>query len=80
MEERREREEEGEGGRGTVREEPSELTTEEERTGMNRGRGEEREQEAISLCSLTVLSDIFGPHDNWHLEDSHVIPGLIHKM
>lgn len=24
--------------------------------------------------------DIFGPHDNWNLQDSHVIPGLIHKL
>lgn len=27
-----------------------------------------------------VYSDIFGPHDNWNLQDSHVIPGLIHKL
>jgi hypothetical protein len=30
--------------------------------------------------NLVFFSDVFGPHDNWHLEDSHVIPGLIHKM
>lgn len=26
-----------------------------------------------------VPTNVFGPHDNFHLEDSHVIPGLIHK-
>ena len=27
-----------------------------------------------------IPTNIYGPHDNYHLEDSHVIPGLIHKM
>lgn len=26
-----------------------------------------------------IPTNIFGPHDNYNLEDSHVIPGLIHK-
>jgi len=26
-----------------------------------------------------IPTNIFGPHDNFHLKDSHVIPGLIHK-
>eukprot|EP01012_Entosiphon_sulcatum_P005847 TRINITY_DN12697_c0_g1_i1.p1 TRINITY_DN12697_c0_g1~~TRINITY_DN12697_c0_g1_i1.p1 ORF type:complete len:324 (+),score=51.03 TRINITY_DN12697_c0_g1_i1:29-973(+) len=26
-----------------------------------------------------IPTNIFGSHDNFHLEDSHVIPGLIHK-
>jgi len=32
-------------------------------------------------CHFTSIipTNIFGPHDNWNLEDSHVIPGLIHK-
>lgn len=32
-------------------------------------------------CKFTsiVPTNIFGPHDNYDLEDSHVIPGLIHK-
>jgi GDP-L-fucose synthase len=32
-------------------------------------------------CNFTsvVPTNIYGPHDNWNLEDSHVIPGLIHK-
>jgi GDP-L-fucose synthase len=32
-------------------------------------------------CNFTsvIPTNIFGPHDNFHLEDSHVIPGLIHK-
>jgi len=32
-------------------------------------------------CKFTTVipTNIFGPHDNYHLEDSHVIPGLIHK-
>lgn len=32
-------------------------------------------------CHFTsvIPTNIFGPHDNFDLEDSHVIPGLIHK-
>jgi len=32
-------------------------------------------------CNYTagIPTNIFGPHDNYDLEDSHVIPGLIHK-
>ena len=26
-----------------------------------------------------IPTNVFGPHDNYNLEDSHVIPGLIHK-
>jgi GDP-L-fucose synthase len=26
-----------------------------------------------------IPTNIYGPHDNFHLNDSHVIPGLIHK-
>merc|ERR1712070_924179 len=26
-----------------------------------------------------IPTNIYGPYDNFHLEDSHVIPGLIHK-
>jgi GDP-L-fucose synthase len=33
-------------------------------------------------CNFTsvIPTNIYGPHDNFHLEDSHVIPGLIHKL
>jgi len=33
-------------------------------------------------CKFTsvVPSNVYGAHDNYHLEDSHVIPGLIHKF
>lgn len=33
-------------------------------------------------CNFTsvIPTNIFGPHDNYNLEDSHVIPGLIHKF
>jgi len=33
-------------------------------------------------CNFTsvIPTNIYGPHDNYHLEDSHVIPGLIHKF
>lgn len=33
-------------------------------------------------CNFTsvIPTNIFGAHDNYHLEDSHVIPGLIHKF
>ncbi|EGC38936.1 hypothetical protein DICPUDRAFT_96732 [Dictyostelium purpureum] len=32
-------------------------------------------------CKFTsvIPTNIYGPHDNYHLHDSHVIPGLIHK-
>lgn len=32
-------------------------------------------------CNFTsvIPTNIYGAHDNYHLEDSHVIPGLIHK-
>ncbi|KNC97098.1 uncharacterized protein SPPG_07492 [Spizellomyces punctatus DAOM BR117] len=32
-------------------------------------------------CHFTsvIPTNIFGPHDNFNLEDSHVIPGLLHK-
>ncbi|KAJ3166783.1 GDP-L-fucose synthase [Geranomyces variabilis] len=32
-------------------------------------------------CKFTsvIPTNIFGPHDNFNLEDSHVIPGLLHK-
>lgn len=34
-----------------------------------------------STCKFTsiVPTNVFGPYDNWNLEDSHVLPGLIHK-
>jgi len=33
-------------------------------------------------CKFTsvIPTNIYGPHDNFHLEESHVIPGLIHKL
>lgn len=33
-------------------------------------------------CRYTsvIPTNIYGPHDNFHLVDSHVIPGLIHKF
>ena len=33
-------------------------------------------------CHFTsvIPTNIYGPHDNYHLHDSHVIPGLIHKI
>jgi len=33
-------------------------------------------------CNFTsvIPTNVFGPHDNYHLDDSHVIPGLIHKL
>lgn len=26
-----------------------------------------------------IPTNVYGPHDNFHLEDSHVIPGLVHR-
>jgi len=33
-------------------------------------------------CNFTsvIPTNIYGPHDNFHLEESHVVPGLIHKL
>ena len=33
-------------------------------------------------CNFTAVipTNIFGKHDNFHLDDSHVIPGLIHVL
>ena len=33
-------------------------------------------------CHFTsvIPTNVFGPHDNYDLQDSHVIPGLIHKL
>ena len=32
------------------------------------------------LFTSVVPTNIYGKHDNFNLEDSHVIPGLIHKV
>jgi GDP-L-fucose synthase len=33
-------------------------------------------------CKFTsvIPTNVYGPHDNFHLQDSHVIPGLIHRF
>lgn len=33
-------------------------------------------------CKFTsvIPTNIYGAHDNYHLEDSHVMPGLVHKL
>jgi len=33
-----------------------------------------------SKFTSVIPTNIYGPHDNFHLQDSHVIPGLIHKF
>jgi len=33
-----------------------------------------------SKFTSVIPTNIYGSHDNYHLEDSHVIPGLIHKF
>ncbi|KAJ3167388.1 GDP-L-fucose synthase [Geranomyces variabilis] len=32
-------------------------------------------------CQFTsvIPTNVYGPHDNFHLDDSHVVPGLLHK-
>eukprot|EP00656_Telonema_subtile_P000671 TRINITY_DN10317_c0_g1_i2.p1 TRINITY_DN10317_c0_g1~~TRINITY_DN10317_c0_g1_i2.p1 ORF type:complete len:302 (-),score=77.98 TRINITY_DN10317_c0_g1_i2:86-991(-) len=32
------------------------------------------------MYTSAIPTNIFGRHDNFHLDDSHVIPGLIHKV
>lgn len=33
-------------------------------------------------CHFTsvIPTNIFGPHDNFNIDDGHVIPGMIHKV
>lgn len=33
-------------------------------------------------CTYTAVipTNVFGPHDNFNIEDGHVLPGLIHKV
>jgi GDP-L-fucose synthase len=31
------------------------------------------------MFTSVIPTNIFGPHDNFDLEDSHVVPGLMHK-
>uniref|UniRef100_A0A0A9YSW8 GDP-L-fucose synthase n=1 Tax=Lygus hesperus TaxID=30085 RepID=A0A0A9YSW8_LYGHE len=33
-----------------------------------------------NLFTSVIPTNIYGPHDNFHLQNSHVIPGLIHKF
>ena len=37
-----------------------------------------REQYGCRFTSV-IPTNIFGPYDNFNLQDSHVIPGLMHK-
>jgi len=37
------------------------------------------EQHGLKYTAV-IPCNVFGPWDNYHLEDSHVIPGLIHKL
>eukprot|EP00658_Telonema_sp_P-2_P051907 TRINITY_DN4001_c0_g2_i6.p1 TRINITY_DN4001_c0_g2~~TRINITY_DN4001_c0_g2_i6.p1 ORF type:complete len:211 (+),score=59.23 TRINITY_DN4001_c0_g2_i6:205-837(+) len=37
-------------------------------------------QQHGSMFTSAIPTNIYGRHDNFHLEDSHVIPGLIHKV
>ncbi|CAL4089332.1 unnamed protein product, partial [Meganyctiphanes norvegica] len=30
-------------------------------------------------CTGVIPTNVYGPHDNFHLRDSHVLAGLIHK-
>lgn len=31
------------------------------------------------MFTSVIPTNIYGPHDNFNVEDGHVIPGLIHK-
>lgn len=33
-------------------------------------------------CNFTsvIPTNVYGPHDNWHLENGHVIPALVHRL
>ena len=30
--------------------------------------------------TAVIPTNVFGPHDNFNIEDGHVLPGLIHKV
>ncbi|XP_058494395.1 GDP-L-fucose synthase-like [Solea solea] len=36
-------------------------------------------QEHEGLFTAVIPTNVFGPHDNFSIEDGHVLPGLIHK-
>lgn len=35
-------------------------------------------QHGVKYTSI-IPTNVFGPHDNYNIEDGHVLPGLIHK-
>lgn len=39
----------------------------------------ETDRSVQTLFTSIIPTNVFGPHDNYNFEDSHVIPGLIHK-
>jgi len=43
---------------------------------QNRGYFEQHKR----LYTSVIPTNIYGPHDNFNLEDSHVIPGIMHRM
>jgi GDP-L-fucose synthase len=43
---------------------------------MHRGYSD---QHGVKFTSV-VPTNVFGPNDNYNLEDGHVLPGLIHKV
>jgi len=47
-----------------------------------RGAGRRRAYNKQYGCHFTsvIPTNVYGPYDNYDLEDSHVIPGLIHKL
>ena len=38
-----------------------------------------RDQHGCKFTSV-IPCNIFGPHDNFNIEDGHVLPGIIHKI
>jgi len=32
------------------------------------------------LFTSVIPTNVFGPHDNFSIDDGHVLPGLIHKV
>lgn len=37
------------------------------------------EQNSKTKFTTVIPTNLFGPHDNYHLEDAHVLPALMHK-
>ncbi|MEE6462954.1 hypothetical protein FKM82_005710 [Ascaphus truei] len=50
------------------------------RGGRGSGQGEGYYEQHGCRFTSVIPTNVFGPHDNFNIEDGHVLPGLIHKV